>query len=136
MAGFRFVSALQALILIFAAVCTVAASTEGVAQPAASAPSMDVDPPAIVIDAEYVPAHAVGSVVYVPHEHQMLAIDAASGSIRAVVPAPPRPIHPSGGLAALVSTNVSIPAFGIVLLVVLFLGMIGIIFLRRTPISA
>ncbi len=136
MASFRIVPALQTFLLILATVFTIAAAPECVAQTVASATPTDVDPPTVVIDAEYVPAQAVGYVVYVPNEHEMLAVDAASGSIRAVVPVPPRPIHAASGLAALTAGSVSIPTYGIILLATLFLGMVGVVFLRRIPINA
>jgi hypothetical protein len=136
MASFRIVPALQTFILILAAVLAVAAAPACVAQTVVSTAPADFDPPTVVIDAEYVPAQAVGYVVYVPNEQDMLAVDAASGSIRAVVPAPPRPMHTSTGLAALTAGSVSIPTYGIILLATLFLGMVGIVFFRRVPINA
>lgn len=80
---------------------------------------------------------AVGYVVYMPQGQELLAMDATSGAIRAVLPAPARSTHTqSTGFAALTAGSVSVPAFGIILLAGLFIAMIGIIFLRRTPVSA
>lgn len=132
----RFAANLRTLVLNVGALLAFAAA--GTAQAAAiESTAADMDLPAIVIDAEYVPMKAVGYVVYMPHGQEMLAMDATSGAIRAVFPAPPRPTPTqSSGFAALTAGSVSVPAFGIVLLAALFIAMIGIIFLRRTPVSA
>jgi hypothetical protein len=133
----RFAAKLRTLVLNVSALLAFAAIPAGAGQADVVQNAADMDPPSIVIDAEYVPARAVGHVVYVPNEHEMLAMDVTSGAIRAVLPAPYRSTHPqSTGFAALTAGSVSVPAFGIVLLAGLFIAMIGIIFLRRTPISA
>lgn len=138
MASFRIVPTRIAatLLLIVGAFVAVVAAPIGGARAESPGEPANMDVPAIVIDAEYVPAQSVGHVVYVPHEQEMLAMDAASGAIRAVFPAPPRvPAH-STGLAALTSASVSIPALGIVLLATMFLALVAIVFMRRAPVGA
>jgi hypothetical protein len=133
----RIAASLRTLVLTVSALLAFAAAPARAGQADTVQNAADMDLPAIVIDAEYVPARAVGHVVYVPHEHEMLAMDATSGAIRAVFPGPARATHTqSTGFAALTAGSVSVPAFGIVLLAGLFIAMIGIIFLRRTPVSA
>jgi hypothetical protein len=133
----RFAANLRTFVLTVSALLAFAAAPARAGQADAIQNPADMDPPTIVIDAEYVPARAVGHVVYVPHEHEMLAMDVTSGAIRAVFPAPPRSNQAqSTGFAALTAGSVSVPAFGIVLLAGLFIAMIGIVFLRRTPVSA
>jgi hypothetical protein len=137
MASFRIVPTRFAatLILILGAFVAAATWPSGAARAESPTEAVDREVPAIVIDAEYVPAQAVGYVVYVPHEQEMLAMDAASGAIRAVFPAPPRiPAH-SGVLAALTSGSVSVPAVGILLLATLFLALVAIVFMRRAPVG-
>jgi hypothetical protein len=91
-------------------------------------------PPSVVIDAEYVPSQPVSHVRYVAHEHQLLAMDATSGAIRAVMPAPQRPAQST--FSALAAGSVTVPVFGLALLATAFLAMVGFIFLRRTPAGA
>lgn len=133
----RFAASLRTLVLNVSALFAFAAIPAAAGQVDAVQNAADLDPPVVVIDAEYVPARAVGHVVYVPHEHEMLAMDVTSGAIRAVLPGPSRSSQAqSSGFAALTAGSVSVPAFGIVLLAGLFIAMIGIVFLRRTPVSA
>lgn len=133
----RFAANLRTLVLNVCALLAFAAITAGAAQSDPVQNAADRDPPSIVIDAEYVPMRAVGYVVYMPQGQELLAMDATSGAIRAVLPAPARSTHTqSTGFAALTAGSVSVPAFGIILLAGLFIAMIGIIFLRRTPVSA
>jgi hypothetical protein len=137
MASFRIVPTRIAatLVLVLGAFVAVAAAPLGAARAENPAEPADRDVPAVVIDAEYVPTQAVGYVVYVPHDQEMLAMDATSGAIRAVLPAPPRGPAQSTRLAALTSGSVSIPAFGILLLATLFLAMVAIVFMRRGPVG-
>jgi hypothetical protein len=88
-------------------------------------------PPTVIIDAEYVPNQPVSHVRYVPHEHQLLAMDATSGAIRAIVPAPQRANQST--FSALTAGSVTVPIFGLALLATVFVAMVGVIFLRRTP---
>jgi hypothetical protein len=133
----RFAAGLRTLVLTGSALLAFTAIPAGAGQADAVQNAADTDPPAIVIDAEYIPTRPVGHVVYVPHEHEILAMDVTSGAIRAVLPAPTRSTHTqSNGFAALTAGSVSVPAFGIVLLAGMFIAMIGIVFLRRTPVSA
>ena len=133
----RFTASLRTLVLNVSALLAFTAIPAGAGQADAVQNAADMDPPAIVIDAEYIPTRAVGHVVYVPHEHEILAMDVTSGAIRAVLPAPIRSTHTqANGFAALTAGSVSVPALGIVLLAGMFIAMIGIVFLRRTPVSA
>jgi hypothetical protein len=101
----------------------------------ADSPHVDVAaPPSIVIDAEFVPSQPVSHVRYVAHEQQLLAMDATSGAIRAVIPAPQRPAPSS--FSALAAGSVTVPVFGLALLATVFVAMVGVIFLRRTPANA
>lgn len=99
--------------------------------------SADLDPPSVVIDAEYTPTQIAAYVVYVRGDHELLAVDSTTGAIRAVMPAPARPIQPApSSLSSLTAGSVTVQTFDIVLLVAAFMGMAGLIFLRRPPADA